>query len=426
MVCHVLSTVASLAPARCVVVTQPAFAQAIAAAVGDVPLALQQRPLGTGDAVRAAREAMAGFAGDVLLLFADTPLIRRETLEALLAARRGDDDVAVVALGFRPRDPARYGRLVCDAAGRLEAIVEHDDADAAVRQIGLCNAGAMAVDGAVLFQLLDSIDKHNAQGEYYLTDIVAAARRRRRAARVVEADEEELMGIDTRAGLARAEAVMQRRLRQAAMDVGVTLVAPETVFLSHDTRLGRDVVVHPYVVFGPGVEVADGVEIRSFSHLEGCRVEAGARIGPFARLRPEAEIGPEAHIGNFVEVKKARIEAGAKVNHLTYIGDARVGERANVGAGTITCNYDGFTKAFTEIGSEAFIGSNTALVAPVKVGDGAIVGAGSVITEDVPAEALGLTRAPQKQVAGFAKGYRKRKTAQKATRAKSSSGSSLR
>jgi len=423
MVCHVLATVASTRPKRCVVVTAPAFAGAMAAAIGEVPVALQRRPLGTGHAVLAARETMAGFTGDVLVLFADTPLLRRETLRALLAARRSDGDAAVAVLGFRPRDPARYGRLVCDAAGRLEAIVEYDDADAAVRQIGLCNAGAMAVDGGILFALLDSIGSCNAQEEYYLTDIVAAARRAGRVARVVEADEDELMGVDTRAGLARAEAELQQRLRQAAMEGGATLVAPETVFLSHDTRLGRDVVVHPHVVFGPGVEVAAGAEIRSFSHLEGCRVAAGARIGPFARLRPEAEIGPDAHIGNFVEVKKARIEAGAKVNHLTYIGDARVGERANVGAGTITCNYDGFNKDFTDIGNDAFIGSNTALVAPVKVGDGAIIGAGSVITEEVPAEALALTRAPQKSIAGFAKGYRKRKAAQKAAGAKSGSSS---
>jgi bifunctional UDP-N-acetylglucosamine pyrophosphorylase/glucosamine-1-phosphate N-acetyltransferase len=416
MISHVLAGLASIAPARTVVVVAPEQADEIARAAPGAILARQERQRGTGDAVKAAARAMAGFSGDILVLFADTPLIRPETLEAMLAIRRSDDDPAVVVLGFRPADTARYGRLVTDADGSLLRIVEHADADAELRRTALCNGGAMAFDGGVLFDLLAGLRDDNAQGEFLLTDVVALARSRGRAVRVVEAGADEVMGIDTREALAKAEAVIQRRLRSQAMQGGANLIAPDTVFLSWDTRLGRDVVVHPNVVFGPGVEIGAGVEILPFSHLEGCRIAAHARIGPFARLRPGAEIGPEAHIGNFVEVKAASVEAGAKVNHLSYIGDARIGARTNIGAGTITCNYDGFNKSLTEIGADVFIGSNTALVAPVKVGDGAIVGAGSVITAEVPADALALTRAPQEAKPGFAARYRARKLAQTSAR----------
>ena len=296
-----------------------------------------------------------------------------------------------------------------NAAGHLDAIVEYKDASEDERAIGLCNSGMMAADAALLFDLLDQVGNDNAAGEYYLTDIVAIARARGLDVGVVEADAEELTGVNSRADLAVLEAIFQTRMRAAAMVAGVTLIDPTTVYFAHDTALGRDVVIEPNVVFGPGVSVADGAVVRAFSHLEGATVDQGATIGPYARLRPGAVIGQGARVGNFVEVKKATLEAGAKANHLSYIGDARVGAAANVGAGTITCNYDGFDKHLTDIGAGAFIGSNTALVAPVKVGDGAIVGAGSVVTRDVPADALGVTRAQQKDVEGWARRFRERK-----------------
>jgi bifunctional UDP-N-acetylglucosamine pyrophosphorylase/glucosamine-1-phosphate N-acetyltransferase len=324
----------------------------------------------------------------------------------------------VVVLGFRPDDPAEYGRLKLAGDGALAAIVEARDATEEERAIALCNAGVMAVEGARLFELLDGLDSDNAKGEYYLTDIVAAARARGLDCAVVEGGAEEVLGINSRAELAAAEAIVQRRLRAAAMAAGVTLIDPDTVYFGHDTAIGRDCTVGPHVVFGPGVSVGEDVTILAFSHLEGARVDNGARIGPFARLRPGAEIGVQAHIGNFVEIKQATVEAGAKVNHLTYIGDARVGAGANVGAGTITCNYDGFTKGFTDIGAGAFIGSNTALVAPVKVGEGAMIGAGSVIARDVAADALAVTRAEHDEREGAARRFRERHAGAKSARNK--------
>jgi bifunctional UDP-N-acetylglucosamine pyrophosphorylase/glucosamine-1-phosphate N-acetyltransferase len=413
MVAQVLATAAALSPERCIVVASPDNAGAVGAAVPDADIAIQEQALGTGHAVLAARDQLDGFDGDVLVLFADSPLVSVETLDAMLAVRRGAGDPAVVVMGFRPDDKAQYARLVVDEAGELQRIVEARDASPAEQDIGLCNSGFMAVDGAVLFELLDRVGNDNAKGEYYLTEIVALARAGGRACRAVEAAPVEALGINSRVELAAAEAVLQHRMRHAAMEAGATLVAPETVFFSHDTVLGRDVTVEPNVVFGPGVRIGDDVVIHAFSHLEGCRVDAGASIGPFARLRPEAEIGSGARIGNFVEVKKATVEEGAKVNHLTYIGDARVGAGANVGAGTITCNYDGFLKSFTDIGKGAFIGSNSALVAPVRIGDGAIVGAGSTIARDVPDNALAVTRAEQVEKPGYATGYRERKRAEK-------------
>jgi bifunctional UDP-N-acetylglucosamine pyrophosphorylase/glucosamine-1-phosphate N-acetyltransferase len=300
----------------------------------------------------------------------------------------------------------------------LERIVEVKDASPAELALPLCNSGVMAVDGALLFPLLERIGNQNAKGEYYLTDLVGLARQAGRACAVVLGLESELIGVNSRLELAQAESVLQDRLRRQAMEAGVTMQAPETVFLSWDTRLGRDVTLGPNVVFGPGVDVADGVEIRAFSHLEGCRIETGAIIGPFARLRPGAQIGPKAHIGNFVEIKKAVVEEGAKVNHLTYIGDARIGAGANIGAGTITCNYDGFGKYLTDIGKGAFIGSNSALVAPVKIGDGAIVGAGSVITKDVSADSLAVARGEQTMLGGWAAQFRARMQAAKAAKLK--------
>ncbi|HYD30288.1 MAG TPA: bifunctional UDP-N-acetylglucosamine diphosphorylase/glucosamine-1-phosphate N-acetyltransferase GlmU, partial [Azospirillaceae bacterium] len=322
--------------------------------------------------------------------------------------RRGAGDPAVVVLGMRPHDPGAYGRVVVQN-GEVEKIVEYLDATPEERAIDLCNGGLMAFHGPRLFELLPRIEPNNAKGEYYLTDLVQLARSAGHAVRVVEGSVEDVMGVNSRAELAEAEVLLQRRLRRAAMDNGATLIDPDTVWFSWDTRLGRDVVIGPSVFFGPGVTVADRVEIKAFSHLEGMTVGAGATIGPFARLRPGAELAEGVHIGNFVEIKNAKIEAGAKVNHLTYIGDARIGAKANIGAGTITCNYDGFAKHHTDIGAGAFIGSNTALVAPVKIGDGALIGAGSTIAADVPADAIAVVRAEQRVLAGAAAKFRARR-----------------
>lgn len=408
MIHHLLDTLAELGAAREVLVIGDRRDQLEAALEGrDVAIAIQEPQLGTGHAVQAARDSLAGFDGTLLILYGDVPLVSGATMQALIDARAAGPDVVV--LGFRPPDPGQYGRLVVNAAGHLDAIVEYKDASQDERAIGLCNSGMMAADAALLFDLLDQVGNDNAAGEYYLTDIVAIARARGLDVGVVEADAEELTGVNSRADLAVLEAIFQTRMRAAAMVAGVTLIDPTTVYFAHDTALGRDVVIEPNVVFGPGVSVADGAVIRAFSHLEGATVDQGATIGPYARLRPGAVIGQGARVGNFVEVKKATLEAGAKANHLSYIGDARVGAAANVGAGTITCNYDGFDKHLTDIGAGAFIGSNTALVAPVKVGDGAIVGAGSVVTRDVPADALGVTRAQQKDIEGWARRFRERK-----------------
>lgn len=419
MIQHLLATLAALDLEKVVVVTGK-DATAVADAVAPHPTAVQAEQLGTGHAVRQAAGELAGFAGDVLVLFGGDPLVSTETLERILDRRRADDDPAVVVLGFRPDDPGLYGRLIVDEDGALTGIVEARDATPAqLAELTLCNSGVMAVDGSRLFGLLDQVTNDNAKSEYYLTDIVALARAAGHACTAVEADDpEELTGIDTRADLARAEAIVQDRLRAAAMAGGTTLTAPETVFFSFDTVLGRDVSVGPNVVFGPGVRVGDNVTIKAFSHIEGATIGTGAVVGPFARLRPGADIGPDVRIGNFVEIKNATLETGSKVNHLTYVGDARVGAQANVGAGTITCNYDGYFKHHTDIGAGAFIGSNTALVAPVKIGDGAIVGAGSVISKDVNTDTLAVTRAQQKQVDGWAKTFRDKMTAAKAEASK--------
>ena len=409
MIEHVVATATALSPKRMLAVLAPGMDR-VAEAVAPMPTVVQEPQLGTGHAVRMAREALTDFTGDVLVLYADNPLIRPRTLERMIAARREAKGTApaAVVLGFQPEDAGEYGRLIVDAAGELEAIVEFRDANPEQRRLGLCNSGVMLIDGAVLFALLDEIGNDNAKGEYYLTDIVAAARARGLHCAVVEAAADEVLGVNSRAELAAAEAVCQSRLRARFMADGVTLIDPGSVFFSFDTQLGRDVVIEPHVFFGPGVEVGDNVTLRAFSHIEGAYIGDRATIGPFARLRPGADIGEAARVGNFVEIKNACIETGAKVNHLTYIGDAHIGARANIGAGTITCNYDGFTKALTEIGADAFIGSNTALVAPVNVGRGAIVGAGSVISADVPADALALTRAPQTVKEGWAAKFRQR------------------
>ncbi|WP_337995814.1 bifunctional UDP-N-acetylglucosamine diphosphorylase/glucosamine-1-phosphate N-acetyltransferase GlmU [Oleispirillum naphthae] len=415
MLAHVLALMDELAVARRVVVSGPDTpAVAALAEASGAQVAVQAERLGTAHAVLAAKGALAGHGGDVLVAFGDTPLISAETVRRALDARRSAADPAVVVLGFDAADPGSYGRLILGAGGALEAIVEAKDATPEQRAVTLCNSGVMVLDGRIAWDLLSAVGNANAKGEYYLTDAVALARAAGRACAVVEGAEEEFLGVNTRADLAALEATAQTRLRAKWLAGGVTMTDPTTVYFSADTRLGRDVVIDPFVVFGPGVSIGDDVTIKSFCHFENAQVAAGAILGPYARLRPGAEIGPGAHIGNFVEIKKSRVEEGAKVNHLTYIGDARVGAGANVGAGTITCNYDGFTKSFTDIGAGAFIGSNTSLVAPVTVGDGAIVGAGSVVTHEVPADALAVTRAPQKTLAGWAARFRAKMRAAKA------------
>jgi bifunctional UDP-N-acetylglucosamine pyrophosphorylase/glucosamine-1-phosphate N-acetyltransferase len=406
LIAHVLAAARAAGCSDTAVVVGPDH-QAVAALARELSptaqIVEQGERLGTAHAVLAARTAIARQPQDILVMFADTPLIREETLLQLRRALAGGAAVAV--LGFSAADPTGYGRLVTDGDA-LTAIREERDASPAERQIRFCNAGLMALAGEHALAILERIGNANAKGEYYLTDAVAIAREMGFKAVAIETAEDDVRGINTKAQLAEAEAVLQKRLRAAALEAGVTMVAPETVFLSADTKLGKDVTIEPNVVFGPGVTVEEGAVIRAFSHLEGARVGKGARVGPFARLRPGADLAEDVHIGNFVEVKAARIEAGAKANHLAYIGDATVGAAANVGAGTITCNYDGVAKHRTEIGKGAFIGSNSALVAPVTIGEGAYIGSGSVVTRDVPADALAIARGPQTVKEGWAKRLR--------------------
>lgn len=394
MLSHLLAALDPIGLGPIVVVTGTGM-DAVADAAKPHPTAVQTEQLGTAHAVLAAKEALKGHDGDVLVLFGADPLIRPETIQAMLAAK---EENAVIVLGFESETPGAYGRLVIAEDGSLEAIVEAKDAAPDQLDIGLCNSGVMLIDGGKIWDLLDRVGNDNAKGEYYLTDIIALAREDGLDCAVVMGDEAELLGIDDRADLACAEAAVQNQLRRAAMDAGATLTDPDSVFFHYDTVIGRDVTIGPNVVFGPGVTVGDNVTILSFCHIEGAAISSGARIGPFARLRPGAEIAEDVHIGNFVEIKNATVETGAKINHLTYVGDARVGAAANVGAGTITCNYDGVNKHRTDIGKDAFIGSNVALVAPVTIGDGALVGAGSVISKDVTADSLAVTRAPQKEI----------------------------
>lgn len=399
---HALRAGAAVAPERVVVVAGHGgdAVEAAAQAHDDaVTVVRQTEQLGTGHAVLQARDALAGFSGDVIVLYGDTPFIRAETLQAMLDTRA--DGADVVVLGFEAAAPGRYGRLIAQG-DRLERIVEAKDATPEELAVTLCNSGVLAADAETLFALLDQVGNDNAAGEYYLTDVPGLARAARMSARVVTCPEAETLGVNTRADLAAAEAAFQARARAEAMEGGVTLVAPETVHLAYDTVLGRDVIVEPNVVFGPGVTVENGATIRAFTHLEGCHISEACVVGPYARLRPGAELDRAAKVGNFVEVKAAQVHEGAKINHLSYVGDAEVGARANIGAGTITCNYDGVFKHRTEIGADAFIGSNTALVAPVRVGAGAMTASGSVITQDVPDGDLALGRAKQVNKDGLA------------------------
>lgn len=413
MLHHVLEAARAAGATRTAVVVGPGredVAAEVRRIVPDAQVFVQAERLGTAHAVLAARAALEQGADDVLVLYADTPLIRSETLARLRAPLA--EGAAVAALGFVPDDPTGYGRLVT-VGDDLLAIREEKDATAAEKAIRLCNAGLMALAGDKALSLLERIGNANAKGEYYLTDAVEVARADGFSAVAAEAEADEVAGVNSRIQLAEAEAILQKRLRLGAMAGGATLVAPETVFFSADTKLGRDVIVEPNVVFGPGVSVGDDVVIHAFCHLEGATLEAGVSIGPYARLRPGTRLETGVRIGNFVETKAAHIEQGAKVNHLSYVGDAHVGANANLGAGTITCNYDGFSKYRTEIGAGAFIGVNSALVAPVHVGDGAYVGTGAVITADVPKDALAIARSRQVVKEGWASDFRAKRAKKK-------------
>jgi bifunctional UDP-N-acetylglucosamine pyrophosphorylase/glucosamine-1-phosphate N-acetyltransferase len=376
----------------------------------DAATFIQRERLGTAHAVLAAREALARGADDLLVVFGDTPLISAATFARLRAPL--ENGAALAVLGFRAADPTGYGRLVVEG-DRLVAIREQAEATPAERAITLCNAGVMAFDGRRALEIIEKIGHANAKGEYYLSDAVTVVRELGLEAVVIETSEDEVRGINTKAQLAEAEQVMQARLRKAALDAGVTMIAPETVYLAADTTFGNDVTVEPFVVIGPGVSIADGAVIHAFSHLVQASVGKNASVGPYARLRPGTSLGEGVKIGNFVETKAATLEAGAKVSHLSYVGDAHVGEGANIGAGTITCNYDGFSKHRTTIGAGAFVGSNSSLVAPVKIGSGAYIGSGSVITKDVPDDALAVERSPQTNREGGAARYREMKTRDK-------------
>ncbi len=372
---------------------------------------VQDEQLGTAHAVLSARQAIETASGYVLILYGDTPLLTETTLSQVIVSLRDGADIAV--LGFEAQDPKGYGRLITGDGHELLAIREEKDATEQERAITFCNSGVFGFRGEQMLQTLESIGNDNACGEYYLTDVVEIGRAKGLKIVALACAEEEVLGVNTREQLAGAERVLQNRLRAMAMADGATLIDPESVYFSHDTKIGRDVLIEPNVFFGPGVTVEDNVLIKGFSHIEQTHIGRGAVVGPYARLRPGANVGPEAKIGNFVEVKAAQIEEGAKVNHLTYIGDARVGAGANVGAGTITCNYDGVAKHHTDIGSGAFIGSNSALVAPVKIGDGAYVGSGSVITKNVSSDALAVTRSPQEEREGWAQKFRARRLREK-------------
>jgi len=410
---HVLATLTEAGATQAAVVIGPDREDVEKEALRNLPNArifVQRERLGTGHAVLSAREALAEKPDDVIVAYADTPLVTMETFAKLRAPLA--EGAAVVVMAFEAKNPNGYGRLIT-SGDELLAIREHKDASEAEKAITLCNGGLMAIRGDVALSLLDRIGNSNAKGEYYLTDIVEIARESGHRTAIAVVPEEEVHGVNDRAQLAAAESMIQERLRGAAMAAGVTLVAPETVFLSYDTTLGQDVIVEPHVVFGPGVTVEAGATIHSFSHLEGARIASGAAVGPFARLRPGAAIGPKAKVGNFVELKNAELGAGAKVSHLTYLGDASIGAGANIGAGAITCNYDGYNKSRIEIGEGAFIGSNSSLIAPLTIGHGAYIGSGSVITDNVPPDALALGRSRQVVKEGWAVEFRAKTKAAK-------------
>lgn len=408
---HLLDTVDDLGADRTVVVLGKGREQVEAAIAGrGAEVAVQSEQKGTGHAVQQAADALAGYEGPVIVLYGDTPFVSAETLGRILDRLEAPDAPGVVVLASSPADPLNYGRVILGEGDKIAKMVEYKDASEAECAIRLCNSGMMAVRGADLFRWLDEVGNENAAGEYYLPDVVGVAVAEGRSAVAIEGDPYETAGVNSRAELADLELSWQSRRREQALVDGATLIDPQSVWFSFDTKIGRDVIIEPHVVFGPGVQVADGVVIHAFSHIEGATVGPNSTIGPFARLRPGTKLSANTKVGNFVELKKAEVAEGAKVNHLSYVGDASVGAKANIGAGTITCNYDGFRKYGTVIGAGAFIGSNTALVAPVTVGDGAIVGAGSVITRDVEADSLAIERSEQKGIAGWAKRFRERMT----------------
>ncbi len=417
MLDHAIDTALALGCARVVVVVgahSPEVATHAHDRLGTPGVAVQHPPLGTGHAVLAAKGVLAGFTGDLVVTYADVPLLEAADVKPLFDLLSDGADLAV--LGFDAADPAAYGRLILDRDGGLARIVEAKDASPEELSISYCNSGVMAASATTLFSLLSRVGADNAKGEYYLTDVVELAREDGRAVRVAFADEAELVGVNSQAELAAAEGQFQDRRCAELMEAGVTMTAPETIHLAWDTAIAAGAVIEPFVVFGPGVSIEGGAVIRAFSHLEGAVVRAGAIVGPYARLRPGAVIGEKAHIGNFVEVKKVIVGAGAKANHLAYLGDGEVGAGANIGAGTIFCNYDGFDKFNTSVGAGAFIGSNSALVAPVRIGEGAYTGSGSVITRDVAPDALALGRGAQVEKPGWASAFRARKAREKAAK----------
>lgn len=405
MILHLFDTLTKIDPDRVVLVLGPdmeSVSDKVAAEGYRFEVVVQKDRLGTGHAVQQAENVLSDFKGNILVLYGDTPLIKSHTLTEMLDKRRMIINPGVVVLGFRPFDPSGYGRLMTDKFGNLEAIVEAADANDEELSNELCNSGVMVIDGAILFNLISNLSNDNNKQEFYLTDIIQLSRQNDRECCVVEGNEDELLGVNSRVELALAETIIQDRLREKAMENGATLRDPSSIYFSYDTKIGSDVTIGPNVFFGPGVEICDRVLIQPFCHIEGTFIESDAVIGPFARLRPGADIGQNVHIGNFVEIKNATLASGVKANHLSYIGDTRIGKKANIGAGTITCNYDGYKKSMTEIGEGAFIGSNTSLIAPVKVGQNSITGAGSVISKNVSDNSLAITRADQKIIEGYA------------------------
>ena len=414
MLDHLMGVLEGLGPARKIVVVGSGREQVeglVDTRGGEI--VVQEQQLGTAHAVLQAEAKLGDFDGDVLILYGDTPLVEAETMSHMLDRLHGEDHPAAVVVGFRPADPLQYGRIIAAGDGTIDKMVEYKDATEAERRVDLCNSGMLAANAQDLFALLKRVGSDNAAGEYYLPDVVMLAAADGRRSAVIEAEPWEMAGVNSRAELALVEAEWQRRRRLKAMADGVTLVAPDTVWFAHDTEIGRDSVVEPNVVFGPGVSIGERVVVKAFSHIEGATIADDAHVGPYARLRPGAEIGEKARVGNFVEIKKARLGAGAKANHLAYLGDAEIGANANIGAGTITCNYDGYFKYETKVGEGAFIGSNSALVAPVTIGKGAMVGAGSVITRDVAEDAVALGRGEQVEKAGKAAAFRERMKAKK-------------
>ncbi|MEO8176550.1 MAG: bifunctional UDP-N-acetylglucosamine diphosphorylase/glucosamine-1-phosphate N-acetyltransferase GlmU [Sphingomicrobium sp.] len=412
---HLLDRVDGLGAKKRVVVVGKGREQVEAALHGrDATVAFQAEQKGTAHAVQQARQALDGYHGAVLVLYADTPFVEADTLQRMLDRLDAADSPGVVVLASRPADGAAYGRIILGEGDHIAKMVEYRDATEQERAVTLCNSGMMALKAGDLFRWLDQVGNANAAGEYYLPDVVNVAAAEGRNAVIIEGDPYETAGVNSRAELAHLELEWQRRRREQALEDGATLIDPESVWFAFDTKLGRDVTVEPHVVFGPKVDVADGASIKAFSHIEGATIGARAIVGPFARIRPGTSLGDDSKVGNFVELKEASVGRGAKVNHLSYVGNAEVGARANIGAGTITCNYDGFDKHRTVIGAGAFIGSNSALVAPVMIGDGAVVGAGSVVTRDVAADSLAVARGEQKGIAGWARKFRAAKAAKKA------------